>query len=226
MSSSDIANIYASINNLQAQFNSFTGNTLSNYNQINRIVSQQANINNSIYNGTGNIVSGNINFTGNIFKNGTLFNGSLGNNQWTTSGANIYFNSGNVGIGTINPQYKLDVSGNANINGTLMTSGIQSIFHSNVNYNVFAGAGGSTQNITVSNRGLYFFSCGANYNDTNVITTIMLTAIPGNPGRVSTIYVHPSFAVTLGNITNGFSISAQYPTSFNAFEIRYVYLGF
>lgn len=223
MSSQDIANIYASINNLQAQFNSFTGNTLSNYNQINRIVSQQSNIYNSIYNGTGNIVSGNINFTGNIFKNGNIFN--TGNSQWTSSGANIYYN-GNVGIGTINPQYKLDVSGNANINGTLMTSGIQSIFHSNVNYNVYAGAGGSTQNITVSQRGLYFFSCGANHNDSNVITTLMLTAIPGNPGRVTNIYVASGFAVTLGNITNGFSISAQYPPSFNTFEIRYVYLGF
>lgn len=32
--------------------------------------------------------------------------------QWTGSGSNIYFNSGNVGIGTSNPSYKLDVSGN------------------------------------------------------------------------------------------------------------------
>lgn len=35
--------------------------------------------------------------------------------QWTTSGSNIYnSNSGNVGVGTASPGYKLDVSGSAN----------------------------------------------------------------------------------------------------------------
>ncbi len=81
MSSSDFANVYASINNLQNQFNSFTGNILSNYNQLNRIISQQGNINTSL-NGSGNIltgnlfvngsanISGNTNISGNVVSNG------------------------------------------------------------------------------------------------------------------------------------------------------------
>ena len=50
-------------------------------------------------------VAGDINFTGTLRQNGTAFSGS----QWITSGSNIYYNSGNVGIGNINPVYALDV---------------------------------------------------------------------------------------------------------------------
>jgi cytoskeletal protein CcmA (bactofilin family) len=68
-------------------------------------------------------VSGNINFTGSLYANGIAFSGT----QWTTtiSGNNIYYNAGTVGIGTNDPNtnYKLDVSGNAVIDGTLDVSG-------------------------------------------------------------------------------------------------------
>lgn len=52
-------------------------------------------------------VSGNINFSGALYQNGSLYVGS----QWTTTGLNVYYNLGNVGIGTSNPTQKLYVQG-------------------------------------------------------------------------------------------------------------------
>ena len=39
--------------------------------------------------------------------------------QWDDDGSDIYFNSGNVGIGTNNPTTDLDVDGNIKCHGTL-----------------------------------------------------------------------------------------------------------
>ena len=43
--------------------------------------------------------------------------------QWTTSGANIYYNTGNVGIGNTGPGYKLDVTGQINANSSSGSGG-------------------------------------------------------------------------------------------------------
>lgn len=43
--------------------------------------------------------------------------------QWTTSGSNIYFNTGNVGINNSTPAYRLDVVGDINITGSFRING-------------------------------------------------------------------------------------------------------
>jgi hypothetical protein len=52
--------------------------------------------------GDGSVVTAGTNIT---ISGGTI--SASGTSQWTTSGSNIYYNSGNVGIGTASPQAKL-----------------------------------------------------------------------------------------------------------------------
>lgn len=68
-------------------------------------------------------VAGNINVSGSVLVNGTpLSGGGGGSSQWASSGANIYYNTGFVGIGTVNPTTSLYVYGNS---GTFIGTTIQ-----------------------------------------------------------------------------------------------------
>ncbi len=77
--------------------------------------------------------------------------GTLGvSSQWTTSGSNIYYNTGNVGIGTATPVQKLDVRGNINIMADrgYMIDSVKIL--SNPWDNVFVGAYAGFSNVSGS----------------------------------------------------------------------------
>ena len=59
-------------------------------------------------------VNGDVNFSGDLYQGGVAYAGS----PWTTSGSDIYYTTGNIGIGTNAPSTDLHVSG-----GTIINSG-------------------------------------------------------------------------------------------------------
>ena len=59
-------------------------------------------------------VNGDLNFSGTLYQGGVAYVGS----PWTTSGSDIYYTTGNIGIGTNAPSTDLHVSG-----GTIINSG-------------------------------------------------------------------------------------------------------
>ena len=95
-------------------------------------------------------VAGDINFTGTLYQNGSAFSGGSGGSSKWSGSTDIYYTSGDVGIGTSSPTQKLDVRGNMRLgDGTTLEQDIN-IVSKNGNWQV--GTNNSTNNDPDTNQ--------------------------------------------------------------------------
>ena len=93
----------------------------------------------------------------------SIATGASGASQWTTSAANIYYGSGNVGIGTATPSYNIDVVGSANVSSSYLIRGLNAVAIPNAN----SVAVGNTAAATNSTAGLHNSAVGTQALNSN-----------------------------------------------------------
>jgi hypothetical protein len=142
-------------------------------------------INNTYFDTTGGILS---------LKTGAA-------SQWIGSGNDLYYNTGNVGIGKTNPQFAMDVSGNINFSGSLYKNGSQYI--------------SSQWTTTTNNLDLYFNSGNVAIGKTNpsavldISGNVLVNGSISATGDIVANYSDDRLKNRIGNINNSLEIINQ-----------------
>lgn len=155
--------------------------------------------------------------------NGTTFDLSAdrswtvgGTSQWTTTGSNIYFTGGFVGINQTSPLYALDVSGGARFTAW-SSMGINARFAWNAISDQYL-ANGYAGNIVLDNTAGRFIFSTAPSGVAGAFPTFTERMTILNDGRVGINTSSPYSYVKL-HVANGFRANADSATSTGVIEI-------
>ncbi|NBR65626.1 MAG: hypothetical protein EBT65_06790, partial [Actinobacteria bacterium] len=152
----------------------------------------------------GNLyIGGNINIigSGNLFINGSS---PVVSSQWTTGTGNIYYTGGNVGIGTSTPQYKLDISGSANISANVIV-GNSIVFSDGSSMNSASTNGWVNTNIINSPPSIIFNNNYASSSTYSYISWTYPTQIPIGMLNIYVPFINGFTATWSGNISGSIS---------------------
>lgn len=128
-----------------------------------------------------------------------------GSSQWTSSGNDIYFSTGNVGVGKASPNSTLDLSGSMTITGS---SG-NTLFYSNADTLIVTGSilvTGSTGNILFEANGDTLTITGSVF----VTGSIECNSITSSLHGTSSYSISASWAPSSNSVTASYAITASY----------------
>ncbi len=200
-----------SIQVLDNTVSNVTGNTLSNYNQLSRIVAQQGNVYNSIYYGTSSITTNSLTVSSNVYLTNSpntyinndsniLFSNIYNNSNInfvvlgganTTTGTYVYPNgSMSINKNTLTSGYVLDINGNQLLNGTVVTTNTTDT--TTIGTGSFRTSGG----LSVSKNA----NVGANISSGNLISRSDIYSLSGTIGNVSTYALFLNKTIGTSNI--------------------------
>lgn len=139
-----------------------------------------------------------------------LYGPSVANAQWLPNGNDIYYNTGNVGIGTTTPtpNYQLDVNGNTNVSGNLHIQNGGGIRVENSSGFEFYGLGSSGFNFFSEGELIFLAGTGRrlHFGSNNVNSQVVL-----NNGNLGIGTETPSSKLhVVGDVTVTGNIAAKY----------------